>query len=305
MAATRTITAKFGVGFKEVDVTDCLPRNSFEVSTDLFGDPEPGAYKFLELTDEKEQLSVVVGEDDYIEDVQCVFDTVPASWCLQDFYPFVSEKHGLEIGDPSWWMETQDMYGIYDMCKRLDNLAPFVDPCDSYIDDLQGCTFRGDAVNMPFKFGSFDFVLASHVLEHLRNPLKALFEMRRVLRDNGYVILVLPKKELTFDQHRPTTVLEELVDHFAKNETEQSIMDHVTPQLLEQYDFSRDLDAKDPVFFTERCKANFQNRLFHVHVFDFALICACLRFAHFEPRRLQLFNYHQIVVAQKTATTSS
>lgn len=39
---------------------------------------------------------------------------------------------------------------------------------------------RFDCYRLPFKTGSFDIVYASHVLEHLENPLNALREWQRV-----------------------------------------------------------------------------------------------------------------------------
>lgn len=41
-------------------------------------------------------------------------------------------------------------------------------------------TILADACNLPFKDGSFEVVKASHVLEHLSNPSKALNEILRV-----------------------------------------------------------------------------------------------------------------------------
>ena len=47
---------------------------------------------------------------------------------------------------------------------------------------------------LPFANGSFDSVLASHILEHLEAPLAALREMRRVLRPRGTLVLGLPSE---------------------------------------------------------------------------------------------------------------
>jgi len=41
-------------------------------------------------------------------------------------------------------------------------------------------TVLADAHHLPFKDGSFELVKASHLLEHLRNPPKALDEILRV-----------------------------------------------------------------------------------------------------------------------------
>lgn len=44
----------------------------------------------------------------------------------------------------------------------------------------------GDLERLPFRDGAFDFVIASHVLEHVTDPLKAVAELQRVAR-RGYV----------------------------------------------------------------------------------------------------------------------
>lgn len=61
---------------------------------------------------------------------------------------------------------------------------------------------------------SVDFVVASHVLEHLEDPIGALRAWLRVVRPGGIVWLALPERRETFDRERPVTPLEHLVrDH--------------------------------------------------------------------------------------------
>jgi SAM-dependent methyltransferase len=66
---------------------------------------------------------------------------------------------------------------------------------------------------LPFAADSFDFVLASHVIEHFPDPIRALEEWRRVAR--LYVVLVVPHRDRTFDRDRPLTPLSELVERHA------------------------------------------------------------------------------------------
>lgn len=47
---------------------------------------------------------------------------------------------------------------------------------------------QGDAQELPFKDNSFDVVTCQTVLIHLENPLKALSEMKRVLKKGGILI---------------------------------------------------------------------------------------------------------------------
>jgi SAM-dependent methyltransferase len=63
--------------------------------------------------------------------------------------------------------------------------------------------------DLPFPDEAFDFVLASHVLEHLPDPIRALQEWRRVAR--RYVFVVLPHRDRTFDRDRQVTPVDELL----------------------------------------------------------------------------------------------
>jgi ubiquinone/menaquinone biosynthesis C-methylase UbiE len=65
-----------------------------------------------------------------------------------------------------------------------------------------------------FATASYDFVLASHVLEHIANPILALCEWKRLLKDRGVLVLLLPHKDKTFDHRRPVTTLEHLIADF-------------------------------------------------------------------------------------------
>lgn len=49
-----------------------------------------------------------------------------------------------------------------------------------------------DAEYLPFKNGSFDIVYSSNVLEHIRDRDMGLSEMKRVLSDDGFGIIMVP-----------------------------------------------------------------------------------------------------------------
>lgn len=63
-----------------------------------------------------------------------------------------------------------------------------------------------------FRPTSFDFVIASHVLEHLPDPIGSIESLIRILRPRGLLILIIPDKERTFDSGRPVTDLRHLLD---------------------------------------------------------------------------------------------
>jgi SAM-dependent methyltransferase len=64
--------------------------------------------------------------------------------------------------------------------------------------------------NLPFDDDSYDFVFASHVIEHFPDPIKALREWVRVSR--RYVVLIAPHRDRTFDRDRPLSTVDELLE---------------------------------------------------------------------------------------------
>lgn len=52
--------------------------------------------------------------------------------------------------------------------------------------------YKVDLRNLPFGDKTYDFVFASHVLEHIKEDRTALAEIRRILRPGGVAILPLP-----------------------------------------------------------------------------------------------------------------
>ncbi len=52
-----------------------------------------------------------------------------------------------------------------------------------------------DAENLPFPTATFDFVAAIHSLEHMGDPHRALTEVCRVLREDGWFYVGVPNKK--------------------------------------------------------------------------------------------------------------
>lgn len=79
--------------------------------------------------------------------------------------------------------------------------------------DLEGWVRRVDVVasgdGLPFADDSHDFVFASHVLEHIPDPIGALEDWTRVAR--RWVVVVLPHRDRTFDRDRDLTPVSELL----------------------------------------------------------------------------------------------
>lgn len=57
---------------------------------------------------------------------------------------------------------------------------------------MKGVDHNVDITALPFEPASYDFVFASHVLEHVRDDRKALAEIRRILAPGGIAVLPVP-----------------------------------------------------------------------------------------------------------------
>jgi SAM-dependent methyltransferase len=195
-------------------------------------------------------------------------------------------KSGIEIGGPSQVFSKQGIFPVYPIAGNLDNCNYC---CNTVWGGaaMQGESYRFDpdkpdgqqhiaeATDMgKLPSGTYDFVLSSHVLEHSANPILALSEWKRLLKDDGYLVLVLPDKKHTFDHRRPVTALAHLIDDFNAGTGEDDLT-HL-PEILALHDLKRDPEAGDVAAFKSRSMQNFENRCLHQHVFDMQLAVALL-----------------------------
>lgn len=76
------------------------------------------------------------------------------------------------------------------------------------------------ADDIPVESDSQDFVISSHVLEHVANVIDTFFEWNRVVRTGGVIFMIVPHRDRTFDAGRERTTLQHLWDDYAKSVNE-------------------------------------------------------------------------------------
>ncbi|BBX73789.1 methyltransferase domain-containing protein [Mycobacterium shinjukuense] len=215
-----------------------------------------------------------------------------ARWKLpfhQKYKPFVENKYGIEIGGPSAHFKT--VLPLYQFLGGLDGVNFSTDTIwEGRIEAGESFNYDGSKFGRQFiseatdlseiATAQYDFLLSSNCLEHIANPLKALTEWRRVIKDGGALVLVLPNKESNFDHRRPVTRFDHLLDDFLHDVGEDDLT-HLE-EILALHDLRMDPPAGDPEQFRERSLKNFQNRTLHHHVFDVPLIEQMLDHMGFE-----------------------
>ena len=144
---------------------------------------------------------------------------------------------------------------------------------------------------------SYECVLASHCLEHVANPLRALAEWKRILKDDGLLLLVLPHKDGTFDWRRPVTTLGHMVEDYEKQIGEDDLT-HL-PEILALHDLGKDAAAGSPEQFRARSLENRVNRALHHHVFDTLAAVQLVDRANFQLLQVNNFMpYHIAILAR-------
>jgi len=231
-----------------------------------------------------------------------------------EIYVSYCEKHdGIEIGGPSILFKTT--LPLYQKLKSLDGVN-FTSSTVwegniksgftySYIWNRKGTQFISDGTDLSIiQDESYDFVLSSNCLEHIANPLKALSEWKRILRDGGALILVLPNKLSNPDHNRSITSFDHIHEDFNRNTTEDDLT-HLD-EILRFHDLSMDPSAGTLDNFKIRSLDNFNNRTLHHHVFDLDLMRAMFNFLQMTiVQENETENYFFMLAVKRTITKSS
>lgn len=92
--------------------------------------------------------------------------------------------------------------------------------------DLQ----RGTLVEQCGRLGPFDYAVASHVFEHLPNPVGWLRDVSSLLVPGGVIALAIPDRRYTFDYFRAETSVAQLVAYDLESPSRPTL-----PQLTDHF----------------------------------------------------------------------
>lgn len=215
-------------------------------------------------------------------------------------------KSGIEIGGPSQAFSRRGLFPVYPIVGNLDNCnfcsttvwGDTANKGKNYRFDPNkpsGQQHIAEATSMEeLPSGAYDFVLSSHVLEHIANPILALSQWKRLLKNDGILVLLLPDKDHTFDHRRPTITMAHLVADFNAG-TQEDDLTHL-PEILELHDLERDPEAGDIATFKSRSIRNFENRCLHHHVFDDQLAIDIVEYVGLKVKAVERIRPHNILV---------
>lgn len=219
---------------------------------------------------------------------------------------------GLEIGGPSRIFGPRGCIPVYADADEIDNCN--FGPATVWEGPIEeGRTFRFNKDKDPGRQfvaeasdlhiiddEQYDYVISSHCIEHLANPLKGLSEWIRVLKPGGLLVVIFPDKNRTFDHQRPVTTLSHLIDDFESNMGEDD-MTHLD-EVLELHDFRRSPGIDEVEELRQRSLRNLENRCLHHHVFDTQLAKDVTNHMGLHIEAVELFHpFHIAVTARRPA----
>ena len=118
----------------------------------------------------------------------------------------------------------------------------------------------GDAETLSgIKDKTYDFLIAAHVIEHMRNPLSALEQWCRVVKPRGKIYLIVPDKRVTFDRNRVRTNIEHIIMDYRQPSAERDF-DHFIDYAVHV----QKKDGNDAIVEAERLQKTDYSIHFHV-----------------------------------------
>lgn len=111
---------------------------------------------------------------------------------------------------------------------------------------------------------SQDFVIASHILEHMAEPLGMVADIHRVLRPGGVLLALLPDRRRTFDRTRYGTGLDHVVGEHKAGTTVVDD-DHIVEFILHADHLMRRAEGIEPEPLTDELIEAHRLRSIHAH----------------------------------------
>ncbi|MFX0081973.1 MAG: class I SAM-dependent methyltransferase [Candidatus Hodarchaeota archaeon] len=122
--------------------------------------------------------------------IKCKFDLLKANIDTKKKF-----NYGIDLGSSG----NSFLFFLDNISQKFSlDIAEF--PLGQYIKKSNWHPLCGDLMKLPYRDGSFDFLSAIDVLEHIRNDESAVSEISRILKKNGIIVITVPHRMKYFTQ---------------------------------------------------------------------------------------------------------
>jgi SAM-dependent methyltransferase len=183
----------------------------------------------------------------------------------------INNFEAIEIGGPTILFQSSMI--LYNILKSVDGINmkkldfdwpwPYLQKEYYYYGERKGTQFEGDAsdidkLNIDKKY---DIIITSHLIEHIANPIKALKSWKKLLKDDGHILSILPNKNEFWDKVREYTTIDHMIEDY-KNDIGEDDMTHYEENLMSNK------SNRDYKKYSVLSKDNFRTRFLHHHCFN-------------------------------------
>jgi SAM-dependent methyltransferase len=192
---------------------------------------------------------------------------------------------GIEIGPLCRPLVTKDRSSVFyvDHCSTTELKTKYSNDSNVDLEKIVEVDFIWKDQPLVQTVGNIcpvDYVVASHVIEHVPDLVGWLKEMHQSLREGGSLILIVPDKRFTFDVQRRVTSYEEVRAAYVERRRRpglRCIMDHFANvvhadcfQLWQDHSISSDLSfCHSPAFLSLAAEQYAEGRYIDVHCWVF------------------------------------
>lgn len=230
---------------------------------------------------------------------------------------YFENKNGIEFGGKSNTFDRGGLFPIYPHASNVDNCnfgnltyweGSLVEGKNFLFNPKKklGYQFIAEASNLgdQVEAKAYDFVMSCHMLEHSANPVKTLFEWKRILKNDGLLLLILPHKDASFDHKRPITKIEHMIEDYS-NDVGEDDLTHLD-EVLKLHDLEGDgffenngIDKEEQLLV--RAKNNYDNRMIHHHVFSTKNALQLVDYVGFEIIDVEPCRINNIIIICKNS----
>jgi SAM-dependent methyltransferase len=134
-----------------------------------------------------------------------------------NFRPLFRKSDGFSIQ----YLENTDTDGLIARCLKAGKDVSLVEPIDFIFDEKKSLSELTGSKN------GYDYVISSHVIEHIPNLIKHFREVEDVLKPGGIYAMLVPDKNFCFDTLKSTSTLGEFVEAFVSSDAKPPLAAYV------------------------------------------------------------------------------
>jgi hypothetical protein len=194
-----------------VDITNrAAESNRIASALSRFGDGQKNGYDSAAMRSQRQELALK-----HVDTSGKGLEVGPA------FQPLAPRSDGFDI-------TILDHASTAEIRQKYADLGLDQDGLDR-IEDVDCVWTGGRYSETPGLVPPYDYIIASHVIEHTTDPIGFLLDLAELLSERGRIALVVPDKRFCFDHHRPVSTTGAILDahlHPLNLHTPGAVFDH-------------------------------------------------------------------------------